>query len=62
MLKENIRHLLKSNNITQKKCSIYLGISIKTLEAKLRGYRPFKIDEVTKIKDLLNVEYSDLLN
>lgn len=47
---------LKKKNITREKLSCELGLSISTVSTKLTGKSQFCLDEIKKIKSLLNYE------
>ena len=59
---ENIKKLLKGNNITQKSFSKKLGLSLRGLEDKLSGKNRFHIEEIKFIKEYFNVSYEQIID
>jgi transcriptional regulator with XRE-family HTH domain len=54
MEQSELRALLKRAGVKHADLATELGIDPSTLSLKLSGKRPFRVEEVTAIRDLLN--------
>ena len=57
-----IKEYRKNKGYTQKEIALMLGIKQNTYSDKELGKSKFTIDEVKKLKEILEVTYDDLLN
>lgn len=61
MFKDNLKKLRKLNNCTQAELAKELGVSNKTVSHWENNYSQPDLDNLIKIKKILNVSYEDLL-
>lgn len=47
---------MRENKMTYRELSLYTGISLNALNAKLNGYSVFNLNEVVKIIEVLEIE------
>lgn len=64
LIGERIKIFMKIKNIKRTTLAKELGISYNTATKKLNGQREFTLDEILKIKEILNLDkelYSNIL-
>lgn len=64
LIGERIKIFMKIKNIKRTTLAKELGISYNTITKKLNGQREFTLDELLKIKEILNLDkelYSNIL-
>ena len=58
----NIKEYRIRRGYTQKQIAILLGIKQNTYSNKENGKRAFTLEEIRKLKRILNITYNELLN
>ncbi len=48
--------IMKIRNIKRRELANKLGVSYNTLTKKIKGRRQFNLDEICKLKDILNID------
>lgn len=61
MLKDNLKSLRKLSGFTQKQLADELGVSLKTVSHWESGYTEPSLSMLSRLRQLLNAEYDDLL-
>ena len=62
MFKDNLKNLRQFNNLTQQGLADKLGVSFKTISHWESGYSEPSLEMLVKLKQILKVDYEDLLN
>lgn len=57
----NVKEYRVKKGYTQNELSELIGITQQTYSKKERGERSFTLDEVKKLKKILNISYEELL-
>lgn len=55
-----VKECRKEKGLTQSELSELMGITQQTYSKKERGERSFTLDEIKKLKKILNVSYEEL--
>lgn len=62
MFKDNLKNLRKLKNLSQQQLAEKLNVSFKTISHWELGYSEPSLSMLTKIKEILNASYEELLD
>ncbi len=62
MFKDNLKMLRKIKNMSQQELAKQLNVSFKTISHWEMGYTEPSLNVLTKLKEILNVSYEELLD
>lgn len=56
-----LRGVMEKRGVSQKEMAVYLGISLGTLERKMRGESEFTFSEINRISEILLLENREIM-